>query len=77
MTNLELIEKAMYAIMEASTDEVKDLLMLWDEDDTEIDEIQEHARHIWKQLDFCTVQYQIGYINKDNHEGIDCMEEYE
>ena len=38
--------------MEADTETLRDLLMLYEADDTEIDALQDNAKHIWESIAF-------------------------
>ena len=50
MEQIKFLETVMYAISEASTDELRDFLMLYEADDLDIDALQDNARHIWEKI---------------------------
>ena len=52
MNHIKFLESVMYGIMEADTDTIRDLLMLYEADDTEIDALQDAAKAIWEKIAF-------------------------
>ena len=52
MKQIKFLENVMYAISEADTEQLRDFLMLYTADDTELDALQENAREIWEEITF-------------------------
>ena len=52
MKQIKFLESVMYAISEADTEQLRDFLMLYTADDTELDALQENAREIWEEITF-------------------------
>lgn len=52
MKQIKFLENVMYAISEADTEQLRDFLMLYTADDTELDALQDNAREIWEEITF-------------------------
>lgn len=52
MKQIRFLEHLMYGVMEADTDTLREFLMQYTADDTEIDALQENAKHIWESIAF-------------------------
>lgn len=52
MKQIKFLENVMYAISEADIEQLRDFLMLYTADDTELDALKDNAEKIWQEISF-------------------------